>query len=51
MADGAVLGREVANLVVAQIELDVEIEEVDDSLRHEAESAMNVLVAMEHKGV
>ena len=44
--DGAVLVREVADLVVFQIKLHIEVEEVEHLLRHEAQRPMDVLVAM-----
>lgn len=46
VADGAVLPREVADLVILEVELDIEIEEVEDLLRHEAQRQVDILVAV-----
>ena len=51
VADGAMFMREIADLVVLEIQLDIEIEEIDDLLRHQAQGPVDVLVAVQRIGV
>ena len=51
MADGAILSLEVPDLVVLEVELDIEVEEVEDPLRNQAQRAVDVLLAMHRVGV